>query len=185
MNQSTTFLRLLRTISGINELLWFNSSPFPKPYPLRYHVIIAAHSVTHDSSSQPGGKAFSQLSCALPQVLEQRKQEALAVAKQCESILRDRFHAEQVILFGSLAGESLWHQNSDLDLAVAGLSQADWLRAYDDLEAIAPDWLKIDLVRLESLYPEVRARVLQEKPMPRNPYLALKEHLQDELVALA
>lgn len=119
---------------------------------------------------------LSANSPALSQVLDQRKQQALAVAKQCEAILRDRFHAEQVILFGSLAGERLWHQNSDLDLAVAGLSQADWLRAYDELEAIAPDWLKIDLVRLESLYPEVRARVLQEKPMPKNPYLGLKEH---------
>jgi predicted nucleotidyltransferase len=119
-----------------------------------------------------------------PQLLEQRRQEALAVAQQCEVILRDRFHAKQVILFGSLSGESPWHQDSDLDLAVAGLSHAEWLKTYDELGAIAPPWLKIDLVRLESLYPEVRACILREKPMPSNPYLALKERLQDELVAL-
>lgn len=116
--------------------------------------------------------------------LEQRQQVAQSFAQQCEHILRSQFGAEQVILFGSLAEPRRWHQQSDLDLAVSGLSYPDWLQACDALGTIAPSWLKLDLIRLETVRPEVRARILREKPMPSNPYLALKEQLKDELMAL-
>lgn len=116
--------------------------------------------------------------------LEQRRQVALSFAEECEQVLRSEFGAEQVILFGSLAGDAPWHWQSDLDLAITGLSHADWLRAYGYLEAIAPSWLKLDLVRLEAVSSEVRARILKDKPMPSNLYLVLKEQLNDELIAL-
>ncbi|NET35266.1 MAG: nucleotidyltransferase domain-containing protein [Cyanothece sp. SIO1E1] len=116
--------------------------------------------------------------------LEQQRREALSIARKCEAILRQSYGAADVILFGSLAGDGPWHSNSDLDLAVIGLSQAAWLNACDDLAAIAPPWLQIDLVRLESVYPEVRDRILKIKSMPNNKYLALKARLEDELTAL-
>jgi len=119
-----------------------------------------------------------------PTTLDQRQQVAWAVAKECEQVLRDRFNATDVRIFGSLAGQSPWHWNSDLDLAVAGLTFKQWLSAVDAVRAIAPDWLSIDLVRLETINPAVRRRILQETPMPDNKFLTLKEHLNDELNAL-
>ncbi len=116
--------------------------------------------------------------------LEQRRQEALAIAQQCEQILKQQFGATQVILFGSLAGDAPWHWQSDLDLAVSGLSHADWLQAYGKLETILPPWLSLDLIRLETVDSPVSARILKETPMSANPYLALKQHLEDELTAL-
>jgi predicted nucleotidyltransferase len=116
--------------------------------------------------------------------LRQRQQAAIAFAQQCTVILTTQYHAQQVIPFGSAVGDSPWHWDSDLDLAVVGLSQPDWLRAYDELAAIAPPWLKLDLIQLETVAPEVRGRILKEHPMIDNKYLALKEHLEDELVAL-
>lgn len=117
--------------------------------------------------------------------LEQRRQTALALAQQCQQVLRAQFGATQVIIFGSLRGDSPWHWNSDLDLAVSGLSQSVWLQAYDALTNLAPDWLKIDLVRLEQISLPVYQRIVEKVPMPTHPYLALKAHLQDEVIALA
>jgi len=116
--------------------------------------------------------------------LEGRQQEALSVAEQCSRILRERFGAEQVILFGSLAGDGPWHWNSDLDLAVTGLSSEALWEAQKQLEAVLPAWLTIDLVSLEKVYPEVKARILRTKPMSDHKYLALKDRLENELISL-
>ncbi len=116
--------------------------------------------------------------------LEQRRQIALTVAQQCEGVLSEQFGATEVIVFGSLRGDSPWHWESDLDLAVSGLSQPAWLEAYDALVALAPPWLNIDLVRLEQVSPEVYNRIVEKMPLPPHPYLALQEHLNDEVIAL-
>ncbi|MGL5080950.1 MAG: nucleotidyltransferase family protein [Microcoleaceae cyanobacterium] len=116
--------------------------------------------------------------------LEQRRQMALEIATRCQQALKDQFGATEVILFGSLRGDSVWHWQSDIDIAVAGLSWENWLEAQEILQKLAPEGLKIDLVQLETVSPRVRTRILQETPMPQNLYLALKEHLEDELVGL-
>jgi len=77
----------------------------------------------------------------------------LRLAEQCQQILRNQFNAAQVIPFGSVMSGSPWHWNSDLDLAVVGLSHDRWLQACDALAALVPEWLKVDLVRLESVSP--------------------------------
>jgi len=119
-----------------------------------------------------------------PERLAERRQQALDFVERCQAVLRDRYGAKQVILFGSLAGQGVWHWDSDVDLAVAGLSQPDWLRAYDDLQTLAPSWLAVDVVRLEQVDPKVRARILQEQPMSSNPFLGLRQQLEDEQAAL-
>ncbi|MGB7440727.1 MAG: nucleotidyltransferase domain-containing protein [Coleofasciculaceae cyanobacterium] len=136
------------------------------------------------SMIQPSLAKFQAQSPTQQHQLEQRRQEALAVARQCEQVLRDQFGVTQVILFGSVTGQSPWHKNSDLDIAVTGLADQVWLKAYGELENLAPDWLKIDLVRLENVNAAVRDCILRKKVMPDNQYLALKEHLTDELAAL-
>ena len=117
------------------------------------------------------------------QTLEQRKQEALQTAAKCRQILLEK-GAKEVILFGSLSGESPWHWQSDLDLAVRGMSEKQQWEAYSLLEKITPNWLKIDLVALEEIPDFVRSRILKEKPMPNNKYLALKTRIEDEMIAL-
>jgi hypothetical protein len=53
--------------------------------------------------------------------------------------------------------------------------------AYSKLAKIVPSWLKFDLVSLEDVPPYLRDRILEEKPMPENKYLALKSRLEDEM----
>ena len=92
--------------------------------------------------------------------------------------------------FPGAAGDSLWirggpwHEESDLDLAVEGLSAGDLWAAERELEAIVPAWLEVDLVPLERVYPEMRARILGGGRMTEEPHLALKARLEEELVGM-
>jgi len=115
---------------------------------------------------------------------EERRAEALEIADACTRVLKERFGARAVYLFGSARGDAPWHSDSDLDLAVEGLSGKEIWQAEAELERVAPDWLEVDLVPLERVYPEVRARILGEKQMPENPYLALRTRLDEELIDL-
>jgi predicted nucleotidyltransferase len=113
--------------------------------------------------------------------LEQRRQAAIAVAERCKQVLIQEFGATEVIVFGSLRGDAPWHWQSDLDLAVRGLSDAEILAAYERLEAIVPVDLPFDLVDVERVNPRVKTRILQEEAMAENKYLALKTRIEDEL----
>jgi predicted nucleotidyltransferase len=117
-------------------------------------------------------------------LLEQRRQQALKTAEECINILKQEFGAKEVILFGSLRGDAPWHWRSDLDLAVKGMSEQDIWDAYGKLEKVVPGWLKFDLVSVDDVPSTVRARILQEKIMPKDKYLALKCRLEDEIIAL-
>ncbi|CAG0941631.1 hypothetical protein ANRL1_00616 [Anaerolineae bacterium] len=115
---------------------------------------------------------------------EGRRTEALKVAEACVRLLKERFGVRGVYLFGSARGDAPWHDDSDLDLAVDGLTGREIWQAGAELEKIAPAWLEIDLVPLDQVYPEVRARILEETPIPENLYLALKVRLEEELIGL-
>ena len=113
--------------------------------------------------------------------LQQRREQALIVAKECTDILKDKFGATEVILCGSLAGESPWHWHSDIDLAVKGMSEDAVWDAYSAIEDILPHWLKVDLIPLEFAPSYLVDRLLKKIPMPANKYLALKFRIEDEL----
>nr|HID14120.1 nucleotidyltransferase domain-containing protein [Anaerolineae bacterium] len=117
---------------------------------------------------------------------EERRKRALEVAEACTQLLKQRFGARRVLLFGSLAGEGEWHERSDIDLAVEGLTPADFFPAYSACRDLLPRDLDLDLdlVPLEDAYPEMRARILGEVEMPENPLLALKGLVEDELTSL-
>lgn len=112
------------------------------------------------------------------------RQAAWDVAQQCSKILKDNFSADEVIVFGSLRGDTPWHDGSDLDLAVRGMSSDLVWEAQAQLQDLMPGWLTVDLVSLETVDERVRDRILQITPMPKNMYIALKVRLEDGLVAI-
>lgn len=116
--------------------------------------------------------------------LETRRQAAMAAAHRCSQILQQDFGAEDVILFGSLRGDAPWHDQSDLDLAVRGLSSRDISKAYLRLEKVVPPWLTFDLVDIDTVPDHIRAQILQTAPMPENQYLALKTRIEGETIFL-
>ncbi|MGK7946027.1 MAG: nucleotidyltransferase family protein [Microcystaceae cyanobacterium] len=119
-----------------------------------------------------------------PLTPEKKRDKALAIAQRCINVLEKDFNAKEVILFGSLRGDAPWHEKSDLDLAVRGLSEDAWWEAYGVIEQMMPDWLNFDLVSLEKAPHYLRNYILQTYTLPNNPYLALKERLEAEILAL-
>jgi predicted nucleotidyltransferase len=115
------------------------------------------------------------------QEIEHRRRDAMDAAERCVRMLKERFGAHRVIPFGSAVGDGLWHVDSDLDLAVEGVSPEMLWKAERELETMVPTWLSVDVVPLECVSPDVRASILGGNPMPENPYLALKVRLEHEL----
>lgn len=77
--------------------------------------------------------------------IRELRAKALEVAKQAAGILRDRFGARKVVIFGSLAskeGFTLW---SDIDLAAWGIATDDFYLAVAAVTGLSPDF-RIDLV---------------------------------------
>lgn len=116
--------------------------------------------------------------------VDKRKEQALEAAEACIRLLKERFGAKQVILFGSVAGQGTWHERSDIDLAVEGLAPAEFFPACSACRELLPRGLELDLVPLESVYPEMRARILGEVEMADDHVLAVKALIEDELAAL-
>jgi predicted nucleotidyltransferase len=116
--------------------------------------------------------------------LEEKRQEALVAAKKCMQLLKDKFGATEVILCGSLAGESPWHWHSDIDIAVRGMSKDAVWDAYSAIEDLIPHWLKVDLIPLEFAPDYLVNRILKKIPMSENKYLALKSRIEDELKSI-
>jgi predicted nucleotidyltransferase len=107
--------------------------------------------------------------------------EAYAIAEKCAQALKKQFGAKEVYLFGSVIGESPWHDRSDLDIAVEGLAPQDYFRAVGALEELLPPGLELDLVTLESAFPEMAANIRGERKMSENPLKAMKQRIEDEL----
>jgi uncharacterized protein len=78
---------------------------------------------------------------------------------QLTQLLTEHFHATQIILFGSLA-KGTFHQDSDIDLAVAGIPPEDYFSALAALNRLSPSF-QIDLKPLEDLEPQFYQRVIQ------------------------
>lgn len=110
---------------------------------------------------------------------------AIAAANACAQVLKQDFGATDVIIFGSLRGDTPWHWNSDIDLAVRGMSEDAIWKAWGRLEKVVPGWLKFDLVDVDDVPERVRARILEQIPLPNNPYLALSDRIEDEMAAIA
>jgi predicted nucleotidyltransferase len=77
------------------------------------------------------------------------KDKLLANVRKVADVLRRRYGAAHVVLFGSLAYDADWWSNSsDIDLAVKGLSGKNYWRAWKTVEDMLPD-IKVDFVDFE------------------------------------
>lgn len=112
------------------------------------------------------------------------REEARQLAAQCAQLLRDRFGATKVVLFGSAAGDAPWHSRSDIDLAVAGLDAAAHVQALNACYELLPPGLSLDLIPLESAWPQLLARIEGEWSMPDSPHEALAVEIENEMVRL-
>jgi predicted nucleotidyltransferase len=89
----------------------------------------------------------------------QRRAHAWELARQAAAILKAEFGVERVMVFGSLTQADRFTQWSDIDLAVWGLTDQNWLRS--SAAAQVGD-IEINLVDVQMCRPEVLASIERE-----------------------
>ncbi|MBI3169124.1 MAG: nucleotidyltransferase domain-containing protein [Chloroflexi bacterium] len=94
-----------------------------------------------------------------------RRRRAYAVALKAAKLLKTKFGATEVILFGSLARRGSFTLYSDIDLAERGIHSDDYLTAMETVLYMNPEF-KIDLVNPEFCSTAMRAEIEKDgKPL--------------------
>ncbi|HLA07816.1 MAG TPA: nucleotidyltransferase domain-containing protein [Anaerolineales bacterium] len=93
--------------------------------------------------------------------LKARRLRAWRVARIAAKILKTEFGVEKVVVFGSLVHPILFHERSDVDLAVWGLSGREYYRAVSVLLDIEPS-ISIDLIAYEDARPPLQDVIVKD-----------------------
>lgn len=80
----------------------------------------------------------------------QRLDFAWEIARRAAHILYQQLDCEQVVAFGSIMHPDLFHTHSDVDLAVRGIAERDYLKAVAMVTSLNSELL-IDLIRIEEI----------------------------------
>lgn len=79
----------------------------------------------------------------------ERKRQALEVAEKIAVLLFEKYRVREVYVFGSVVlPDKPFTEHSDIDIAVSGLSGADFFKAWRDLESVGS--FRVDLHELEN-----------------------------------
>ena len=105
---------------------------------------------------QPYLKGAQRTSSAPPLAASVRAERewVFGLVRKAADLLKSRFGVRRVILFGSLARTESFYAESDVDLAVEGLNEADYWEAWRMVEEIIRD-RPVDLVDVETASPSV------------------------------
>lgn len=87
-----------------------------------------------------------------------RRRRAMIAARKAARLLKEKFGAKEVILFGSLARRGSFTLYSDIDLAERGIPSDDYLTAMDAVLYMNTEF-KIDLIDPEFCSPAIRAEI--------------------------
>jgi predicted nucleotidyltransferase len=90
--------------------------------------------------------------------LEARFCKSWDIAFEIARMLREKYHATDVRVTGSLLHRERFHEESDIDLAVTNFSMSQAFDIEPEFEKYFP--IKIDLIPLASVYPEKRDFIL-------------------------
>ena len=93
--------------------------------------------------------------------IKARRTRAWRVARKAARLLKADFNVKRLMVFGSLIHHALFHEHSDVDLVVWGLSGREYYRAVSVLLDIEPS-ISIDLVAFEDARPALREVILKE-----------------------
>jgi predicted nucleotidyltransferase len=87
-----------------------------------------------------------------------RRRRAMTVARKAAKLLKEKFGAKEVILFGSLARRGSFTLYSDIDLAESGIEPSKFYAAGVAIERISMEF-KIDLVDPKDCSPAMIAEI--------------------------
>jgi uncharacterized protein len=84
--------------------------------------------------------------------------QAWADIQKVAELLRCKFGATRVIVFGSLVRDDRFDAESDIDMAVEGILPEDYFTAMAEVNEVSHQW--VDLKPMESLEPHFLQKVL-------------------------
>ena len=105
---------------------------------------------------KPGKRSATRV--AQSKYLEEHRTKALEVAKKASFLLRERYGARKVVVFGSLARTKTFTTWSDVDLAAWGIAPDKFFSAVAAVTGLSPDF-KIDLVEPDTCREAIRAAI--------------------------
>jgi len=88
----------------------------------------------------------------------QEHEQLLERAQRAAALLKAQFGARRVVLFGSLAHAAWFAPDSDIDLAVEGLAEEDYWRAWREVEEIIGD-RSVDFIEIEAVSDSLRQAI--------------------------
>jgi uncharacterized protein len=93
---------------------------------------------------------------------KRRKNLAIKKAKSVAKTLKEKYQAEEIILFGSLIWrpDFLW-RGTDIDLMVKGLQSERYFEVLADVSEISHPF-HVDLIPFEKAWPSIKKRALKE-----------------------
>ena len=93
-------------------------------------------------------------------LLEKRRVKALELAQKASFLLRQRYGAKRVVVFGSLAMAKSFSVWSDIDLAAWGIAPNNFFSAVAAVTGLSPDF-KIDLVEPDTCREAIKSSILK------------------------
>jgi predicted nucleotidyltransferase len=93
--------------------------------------------------------------------LAERRQRAWELARRAAGLLRERYSAQRIVVFGSLVHEGRFTLRSDVDVAAWGIPWPDYLHALGEVLDLDPG-IEVNLVDVASCRPAIREVIEQE-----------------------
>jgi len=93
------------------------------------------------------------------QIIERDK--LMVLVSQAANNLKAKYNIRKIILFGSLAHKSWFNEDSDVDLAVEGLSSIEYWEAWREIEDIITD-RNIDFVDMSDISEPIKNIIKSE-----------------------
>lgn len=93
--------------------------------------------------------------------LEKKYERAWEVAKSAAQILKEKYSAREVVVFGSLVHKELFHLNSDIDLSVRGIEPQRFFQALSEVAFMDHD-LNVELVDIEECKDYIAKAIKEE-----------------------
>ena len=93
--------------------------------------------------------------------LKTRKEQALEIGRKVADMLKKKYGAGHVVLFGSLAHGAWFTPRSDIDIYAEGIPVSSFFKAEADAQEISKGF-KVDLVDPGDCPPEMISKIKQE-----------------------
>lgn len=82
-------------------------------------------------------------------------------ARECSSFLNRKYKVKKVYIIGSLV-KGIFHDRSDIDLAVEGLPAEQYIKALTELYDILPPGVELNLIPFEDAFDSLKRKTVVE-----------------------